>query len=268
MNSFSYYGMNKNLFQKEISCNDIYESDEVKEGLARLQYLTEVKGIGVIIGEAGVGKTTLLRLYKSRLKKELYNIIYVTLVTNGKFEFLNLICKELGISVGDCYITSIKKNIQKEIMKQKNVYGKDTIIIIDNAHLITTELFKEMAFLYEFEMDDKDYTSIILCGLYELKDELKKSVNISLRQRIICKYEMEPLSRSEVHNYIKTRLERSNQNINIFNANALNALSNASHGVIRTLNSLINISLLIGFQERKKEIDEEIVRLSVEENKI
>lgn len=268
MSNISYYGLSKNLFQNEIECEEIFESTEIKEGLSRLNYLKKVKGIGLIIGVPGVGKTTLIRLFESKLNKELYNMIYINLITNNKFEFLNIICKNLGINVGDCYITSIKRKIQDEIIKQKDIYGKDTIVIIDNAQRLTQELMQELYFLYEFEMGGKDYTSLILCGDENLKYELSKGVNENLSQRIICKYELRPLNKEEVKEYIKTRLELSNQSNEIFNKNALNGLASASHGIIRKLNSLINISMIIGTQEKQTIIDEEIVRLAVEENKL
>lgn len=268
MGNISYYGLSKNLFQKEIDVEDIYYSEEVKEGISRLEYLKEVKGIGIILGAPGVGKTTLIRLFKSRLNKELYNIVYIDLISAGKFEFLNVLCKAFGLSIGDCYITSIKRKIQNEIMYQKNTYGRETIIIVDNAHRMSTELIQDLSFLYEFEMDDKEYTSLVLCGNEGLKYELNKSVNESFRQRIICKYELQPLRKEESKEYIKTRLIRSNQTNEIFNENALNALSNASCGIVRKLNSLVNISMLIGSQMKELVIDEEIVRLAVEESKI
>lgn len=268
MNNISYYGLSKNLFQKEIECNDIFESSEIKEGLSRLNYLKEVKGVGLIIGVPGIGKTTLIRLFKSKLNPDLYNLIYINLLTDNRFEFLNILCKNLGINIGDCYITNIKIRIQNEIIRQKNIYGKNTIIIIDNAHRLNMELIQELKFLYEFEMNDKDYTCLVLCGEESLKNELSKNVNESLKQRIICKYEFKTLRKEEIKEYIKNRLELSNQYNEIFNDNAINALANASHGVIRKLNNLINISMLIGSLNKQPIIDEEIIRIAVEESEI
>lgn len=269
MNNYSYYGLSKNLFQKEINCEDIYESSSVKEGISRLKYLKEIKGIGLILGMTGIGKTTLIRLFISGLNKELYNIIYITLNTSTKeFDFLNIICKELRIDIGDCYLTSIKRKIQKEIIKQSKVLNKETIIVIDNAQKLSKEILNNLSFLYEFEMDDKDYTSIILCGEECLKDELKKSIYENLKQRIAFKYELETLSKKEVYEYITTRLEKSNQTNKIFTESAINSLANASCGVIRKLNKLINLSLLIGYQMKKTIIDEEIVRIAVDESNL
>lgn len=267
-NSISYYGLNTNPFNKDIKTEMLFKGDSFKEGMNRLNYLKEVKGIGLLVGATGVGKTTLLRAFKDSLNKEKYNIIYLNLTSMKKFEFLNIICNNLGINVGDCYITSIERKVQEEIIKQKEEYGKETIILIDNVDKYSKEILKNLNFLYEFDMDREDYTSILLCGEINMLDELSKSVYESIKQRIVCKYKMSTLSNKEVKEYIETRLEISNQTNSIFTNNAITALSNVSHGVIRKLNSLINIALIIGYQYKKKEIDEEIIRIAVEENRI
>ena len=268
MNNLSYYGLNKNLFKKDIEVKDLYKSESYKEGIERLEYIKEVKGIGLITGVTGVGKTTLIRGYINTLNKEKYNIIYISLTNSKKFEFLSIICNELRLSLGECYISNIKRKIQEEIINQKKNYGKETIIIIDNAEKLNKEILKDFDFLYEFEYDSEDYTSIILCGGEEIKEELKKSIYESLKQRLIFIYKLDGLTKEESKEYIETRLKISGQTKMIYEKNAVYALHNASHGIIRKLNTLINLSMIIGYQSKKEVIDEEIIRIAVEESKI
>lgn len=268
MNNLSYYGINSNAFKKDIEIENLYESESFKEGMTRLEYLKNVKGIGLITGNTGIGKTTLIRCFAEKLNKEKYNLIYVSLINSKKFEFLTIICNSLGISLGDCYLTNIKAKIQKEIIKQKKEYGKETIIIIDNGDKLTSEILKDINYLYEFEYDSEDYTSILFCGGEDLKNELKKCIFESLRQRLLFKYKLEGLTKEESKDYIKTRLEIGKQSKMIFTDRAINALYNASHGNIRKINTLINLCLIVGYQSKKEIIDEEIVRISVEESEL
>lgn len=268
MKYISYYGMERNPFIKEIKTEEMYESIEFKDGFSRLEYLKEIKGIGLITGITGIGKTSLLRKFKESLNKEKYNIIYISVTNIGKFEFLNMICKALGLDTGNCYVGSVKRKVQEEIKREKEEYNKETIILIDNAEKLTRGMLLDMDYLYEFDYNSVDYTSIILCGKEEIREELSKKIYESFKQRIICMYKMEGLNRNEVKDYIKTRLEMVGQTNEIFQENALNALYNASHGVIRKLNTLINLSLMIGYQRQQPIIDEEIIRLAVEENRL
>ena len=66
---------------------------------------------------------------------------------------------------------------------------------------------------------------------------------------MVFRYHMEGLKKEEVKEYIKTRLEQSGQRGMIFEENAIYALYNASHGIIRKLNTLINLCFLIGYQD-------------------
>lgn len=268
MRYLSYYGLEKNPFEKKELVKDVYESEVFKEGISRLEYLKNLKGIGLFIGIPGVGKTTLLREFKERLNKEKYNVIYISITTITKFEFLNLICKSLGIDTGECYITNMKEKIQKVIKREKEEYGKETIILIDNAEKMTKEMLMDMSFLYEFDYNSVDYTSLVLCGNEELQAELSKKAHESLRQRIICKYKVNGIARIELKEYIKTRLEKVNQTKEIFSENAINTIYNATGGVLRKINTIINLTLMIGYQKQSTEIDEEIVRLAVEEQKL
>lgn len=268
MNNLSYYGINNNAFKKDIDADNLYESGSYKEGMLRLNYLKNVQGIGLIIGNTGVGKTTLIRGFVNKLNKEKYNVIYISLINSKKFEFMTLICKSLGISLGDCYLSSIKTKIQKEIIKQKKEEGKDTVIIIDNGEKISSEILTDINYLYEFEYDSEDYTSILFCGNSSLKDELKRSAHESLKQRLLFSYKLEELTKNESKEYIKTRLELGEQSKMIFTDTAINALHNASEGNIRKINTLINLCLIIGYQNKKEIIDEEIVRIAIEESEL
>lgn len=131
-----------------------------------------------------------------------------------------------------------------------------------------SKVITELKFLYEFDMDSVDYLSIILMGSELIKEELKKSKYEAFQQRIIMQYKLIGLTREEVKEYIKSRLELSGQKKNIFTERAVNALYNVSGGNVRKLNNTIITSLMIGYQNRKTMIDEEIIRMAKEENEI
>ena len=268
MNANSYYGISKNMFQKEVEAEQLYQSSSYKEGMNRLEYLKVVKGIGLVTGVTGVGKTTLMRGFAESLNKDKYNVIYISLTNSKSFEFLTIICQALRISLGDCYLSNIKRRIQEEIIKQKKEYGKETIIIIDNAEKLKKEILCDFDFLYEFHYDSEDYTSIVLCGEADITKELKKSTYESLRQRLVFTYHLQGLEREETKEYLKTRFELGGQSKMIYTDNAVNVLHNASHGIIRKLNTLVNLSMIVGYQLKKEQIDEEMVRVAVEESEL
>ena len=263
----SYYGLDRDLFKKEISEKEAYKSSNYKEMMSRLEYIKEIKGIGLFVGEHGIGKTYTLRCFKEKTNKELYKIIYISVGNLTVFEFLNVISKELGLDTGNCYRNEMESNIQSEIKRMISNH-KDIILILDNAQNLSREMIQSLKFLYDFDMDSVDYVSIVICGSSEIEDELKKKRYEHIKQRIILKYHLKPLTREETKEYIKTRLKLSGQDKMIYTEAALNALYNISKGNIRILNNIIKTTLIVGYQQKKEMIDEEIVRMAKEEVEI
>lgn len=265
MKYLSYYGLEENLFNKGISSEFVYQSIDYKNVINRLNYLKEIKGIGLFVGSPGLGKTYTLRCFVESLNKDLYKIIYISPTNLGKFEFFGNIAKQLNINVGACYKDELYNNIQREIKRLVIEQRVEVVIIIDDAHYLNPKIIDDLKILFDFQMDSKDYTTIILVGQEELKRELSKVNYETIQQRILVNYKYEGLTREEVKDYIKTRLELSKQKQNIFSESALNGLYNASKGNPRRLNSLIVNCLIIGCQEEKNIIDEEIVMFAKQE---
>ncbi len=256
----SYYGMSCNPFIKEESIKYHYKSNDFNEIITRFNFLKEVKGIGLFCGLSGLGKTYAARYIINNLNKDLYKVIYINASHNMTvFDFFKIISNELNLDTGACYKIDLYKNIQKEIIRLVNIDKVEPIIIIDDAHLLSREILYNFKVLYDFEMDSKNYVSLILIGNTELKDELSKNVHEALKQRIIVNYELEGLTREELKEYVRTRLEVANANREIFTQEALNCLYSCCKSSIRRLNTLIINSLMLGFQNKKITINEEIV---------
>lgn len=255
----SFYGLSCNPFAKGVSTKDAFISSDYKNFIERLNYLKEVKGIGLFVGSPGLGKTFTLRSYANSLNKDLYKVIYISPTNLSLFDFYKMIGRELNIEVGSCYKTDLYKKIQEAIVKLVDEEKVEPIIIIDDAHFLSRDILKEFKVLFDFDMDSKDYTTVILCGHLSLKTEISKNVYDSLKQRIIVNYKINGLSREEVKEYVETRLAIANANKEIFSTDALNALYSCSKSSPRRLNNLILNSLILGTQNKMTKIDSEIV---------
>jgi len=259
----SYYGMSCNPFSKEMDIINPYGSNDFQELTNRFKYLTEIKGIGVFTGSPGLGKTFSLRSFAKSLNPDLYKVIYISATRNmTSFDFFKEIGNAFQIDTGSCYKTDLYHNIQKEILLLVEQERRMPIIIIDDAQNLSKEIFLNLKILYEFEMDSKDYITLLLVGKPELKTELSKNIYDYLKQRILVNYKLEGLERQEVKDYVKTRLLLANVNHELFSEDALNALYSCSKASPRRLNTLILNCLLLGYQKEKKVIDSEIVMIA------
>lgn len=261
----SFYGMSSNPFLKETETKYAYKSEDYNQIISRLDYLKEIKGIGLFIGTPGLGKTFILRSFIDNLNKDLYKVIYISATKNTVYDFFKMIASSLDIDAGVCYKTELYKKIQTEIIRLVKIERIQPIIIIDDAQNLSREILCEMKVLFDFEMDSKDYAMIALIGYPELKDELTKNVYNSLTQRIIVNYSMSGLSREETKEYLTTRLSIAGVDNEIFTSDALNSLYSCSKSSPRRLNTLVLNSLMIGSQKKSLKIDSSIVMAAKEE---
>lgn len=256
----SFYGMSTNPFIKDESIKYKYESDDFKQTINRLNYLKEIKGIGLITGSPGLGKTYCIRYFINELNKDLYKIIYMSITNDmSVFDFFKILSDELDLDIGSCYKTDLYKNIQYEF---KRLVEKDRIhpiVILDDAHLLSREILSNFKIFYDFDMDSKDYITLIMVGQEELKYELKKNIYETLNQRIIINYTFKGFSREEVKDYLLSRLKLSNSNKEIFELDAINALYSCCKSSPRRLNTLIINSLMLGYQDKLHKVDSKII---------
>ena len=83
----AFYSLNSTPFSKEIKAKDAFLSDAFSEACSRLEFLKKTRGIGMLTGEPGAGKTLILRAFAQKLNKELYKVVYFPLSTGTVMEF-------------------------------------------------------------------------------------------------------------------------------------------------------------------------------------
>lgn len=256
----SFYGMSTNPFLKDTSIKYQFKSGDFVQVLSRLNYLKEIKGIGLITGEPGFGKTFTIRSFSSSLNKDLYKIIYISITKDmSTFDFFKIISNELCIDIGACYKSDTYKKIQEELKRLVEKDRIQPIIILDDAHFLTRDIITNLKVFYDFDMDSKDYVSLIIVGNSVIKEELSKNIYESLKQRIVVNYTLKGLSRDEVKQYISSRLEIADTTKEIFESDAVNALYSCSKSSPRRLNALIINALMLGYQNKITKIDSSII---------
>lgn len=242
----------------------LIETSEYKEAIYRLNYLLKTKGFGLITGEPGRGKTTIIRNFAKSLSTSLYKVIYTSLSTLTVLEFYKSLAAKLELE------TKYKKNdnfnnIQAEI-KRCNVEKRITpVIIIDEANYINNAILNDLKLLFNFDMDSINRAVVILVGLPQINNTLRLVSNEALKQRITMNYSLESLTKEESKSYILESLKIGKSRLTIFTENAIEAIVSAAGGIPRIINKICDACLLIGHNKDADEINNEIVMMAVDE---
>ncbi|UCD15815.1 MAG: AAA family ATPase [Candidatus Omnitrophota bacterium] len=241
-----------------------FESASHKEALATLSYgIKEKKGIILITGEVGTGKTTLCKTLLNRMSSG----VKTSLIMNPYFsevQLLRAIVEDFGLQV--------KKKNRLNIINELNSFlvnisleGGNAVLIIDEAQGLTNRQLEQIRLLSNLETSDEKLMQIVLVGQPELEVRLKKFSLRQIRQRIFVKYVIAPLREDEVRGYVEFRLQRAGETDITISSASFKLIYEFSQGIPRLVNMLCDRVLLLGFIKEKISFKEEDFRVCVEE---
>ncbi|RQD75901.1 MAG: AAA family ATPase [Candidatus Syntrophonatronum acetioxidans] len=260
----AFYSLSTFPFSKEIHVNNLFSSDSLKEAMARLEYLKNTRGIGVMVGEPGAGKTFILRAFTKKLNPSLYKVIYFPLSTGTVTDFYRGLA--FGLGEEPCFRkVDLFQQIQQAVYSSFHEKKVTPVFLMDEMHMASNRFLNDLSILFNFKLDSENPFIVILAGLPFLMDRLSLNQNQSLAQRVVMRYKFTPLNKEEVKAYVKHHLELAGANYDIFSATAIEALASRSRGWPRLINSLAVNSLLLGYQLKVETIDEDIVFKACEE---
>ncbi len=216
------------------------------------------EGFLVLTGEAGTGKSLLLRMFIDELPPDKVTAVVVAPTVSPR-GLLKLILEEINISVGNDYETAFLFKKFEEAIIELAAEGKELVIIIDEAQNLPIETIEQLRLLSNIETDKKKLLQILLLGQPELNDILKSKGLGQLVQRITVNERIRPLNRSETQEYITFRLNKAGRGDIEITSAALNSVFNYTKGIPRLINKLMDRVLLVAASKRRKRITKDIV---------
>lgn len=244
----AYYGMDFNPFTNEINPKFRFQSNDFLQSSARLDILKQHKGIGLLTGEPGSGKSFALKCLAASLNKNLYKIVYIPITTLTVKEFYMALCDGLGV-IHAYKKVDMFKQIQESICSyaSKNI---TPVIIVDEIQFISNSILDDFRMILNFDMDSKNYCIVIFAGQPKLVIQLNRQHHEALRQRIAVNYSFTGLSRSETQEYIISRFKASGKNNIPLEQSAYEFIFTTTGGFPRKVNQLMTMALLIGFRDK------------------
>ena len=254
MDHLAYYNLECEPFSIVPLTDFYYHNDEHDRASLRLKRVVEgMKGLGVLIGDVGTGKTLLARRLLENLPEEEYEVsMLVVLHSDVTSDWLvRRIAAQFGVESHE----GNKVDVLQRLYERLSVIaeeGKRSVILIDEAHMLRdTALLEEIRGLLNLELPEKKLISFVLFGMPELNDCMKSEP--ALAQRIAVRYELKPFPREVVNDYIHFRLTHAGCKEEVFSKDAIDAIHESSRGVPRLINVICDNALFEGFV-RKAEL--------------
>ena len=259
-----HFGLTRHPFSKELVPEELFVSQAGRELEVRLGHLLELRGIGLVTGEAGSGKTTLCRKVVSGLHTGLYRVFYVPLSTGNVMDMYKAIAWQLGLPV-ERNRASAYRAIHTEVCRLAVECRIHPVLVVDEAQHLRNDVLEDLRLLTNYAMDSEPRLCLLLVGLTELRRRLSMAVHESLAQRIVVRYHLGGLARDELPEYLEHRLRLAGTSLPLFEPAAVQALYQATHGLPRKVNLLAHYALSAAALAKAKQISVEHVQSAVEE---
>ncbi|EIC19704.1 ExeA family protein [Thiorhodovibrio frisius] len=242
----------------------LFASSSLAEAEARLKHLLELRGIGLVTGEAGSGKTTVCRKVAAELHPGLYRVFYVPLSTGNVMDMYKSVAWELGLPTERNRAAAFRV-IRTEISRLTLEARQCPVLIVDEAHHLRNDVLEDLRLLTNYRMDAENRLCLLLVGLTELRRRLAMAVHESLAQRVVVRHHLSGLTREEVPGYLTHRLRLAGCELEVFEPAAVEALFQATQGMPRKLNRLAHYALISAASEKARTVSIDHVQLAREE---
>ncbi|MFA5118241.1 MAG: AAA family ATPase [Candidatus Omnitrophota bacterium] len=254
-----FYGLRERPFNVTSDPSFFFLSKEHKEAFSHLLYgVSQRKGISVITGEIGTGKTTLCRFFLDKLGDRV-KTAFILNPSLSELQLLEAIINDFGLKARNKtklgFISELNKFLLSQVKLDNNV-----VLIIDEAQNLKPSQLEQIRLLSNLETEKDKLIQIILVGQPELNQKLNLYELRQLRQRIMVRYHIIPLDALETRNYIMHRLNISGHDGGIvFTDDAVRSITEFSAGTPRLINILCDRALLAGFVAETNEINAGII---------
>ena len=258
-----FYNFKEAPFNMTSDPDFFFSSSQHAEAFSHLAYgISNRKGIIVVTGEIGTGKTTLCRTLLNKLKSN----VKTALILNPYFsdtQLLRLIVKDLGIE-GKFKNKLALIEALNDFLIEQSLEGNNVVLVIDEAQNLKARQLEQIRLLSNLETEKAKLLQILLVGQPEFLNKLKLTSLRQVNQRVAVRYHILPLKEEEIHDYIDHRLKIALQYKNgkmkpIFTDKAVESIYLYSGGTPRLINILCDRALLDGFVKETHTIDEHII---------
>ncbi len=256
-----FYGLQGRPFDLTPDPRYLVATSVHREALSNLEYASASrKGITLLLGDAGTGKTTVIRAAIAK-QSERIHCVHLHNPALTRVEFVEMLAAHFGLTER---AHSSKTGLLLELeglLRQRRAENETTVLIVDEAQSLSLELLEEIRLLTNIETNAEKLLTLIIAGQPEVAKLFTEHSLRQLKQRIALRCELRPLNLRETAEYVAGRIVvAGGAPVQMFTREAVQLIHEHSRGIPRTINVIADNALVNGFAAQQRPVTTELVR--------
>lgn len=250
----AHFGFTKTPFHKAMRAAQMYDSQSQRELVAGLDMWTEVGGIALCSGPAGVGKSISLRRFLHGLDERRFHLVQFSYLPGTVNGFLRSMSRALGLQMR-LHGADLFDAAREHLASYEESHGPHPLIVIDDAEGLSVPVLDALRRLTAHDLDAELRFSILLAGTDDIAASLRLPALESLRSRIAYAHTLRPFTLEDTRNYLRFHLQRAEVDEALLTDDACRKIFHASQGKPRHVNQLALHALIVAAAQGRDAID-------------
>jgi general secretion pathway protein A len=255
-----FFGLHDNPFNVNPDPRYLFLTPQTRQALTELKSgIKARKGLILLTGEVGTGKTTLINRLLDQLAEQRTPTAFIFNSHLEASHLFDFILADFGVSSDPGSNNNALMRLNQWLLERYRA-GQTPVLVVDEAQGLPTHVLEEIRMLLNLETPRDKLLQIVLVGQPELEERIKRPELRQIKQRVALRCNTAALDLSQTHAYIQSRLEIAGANgKTVFVPQAMDAVHFYSRGIPRIMNLLCENALTSAYENHVQPVPARIV---------